>query len=260
MRLHPEQDGLSGEVQLGVDFQAGNVNRLDIRSSASLAFRRGKHLMFLVGSSQYSTRTRAIEGESLNQLLAPESRFINKASAHARYNYDVLAWLTGEVFAQVQRNEFLLLESRILFGLGPRFVPINNGHFSLAVGTDYMLEYEALNAARVVAPLPADTLVHRWSSYLSLVYNANDRLLMSSTTYVQPRFDLLADLRLLTEAALDVTLVEPLTFRLIMRVRWDSQPSIYCASNVGIGGCPAQSQVQLREIDIGLENSLSVSF
>lgn len=260
VRLHPDDDGAHGGVQIGIDFQAGNTNRLDLTTSASLAYRRGRHLAFMVGGSKYSTRTRAIDGEGLSTLLSPDSRFVNKASVHARYNYEIYEWLVPEVFAQLERNEFLLVESRILFGAGPRFVPINNGEFLLALGTDYMLEYEALDAAQVVRPLPATTIVHRWSSYLSLIYDINDRLSMASTTYIQPRFDLFADLRLLTEALLDVTLVDPVSFRLTMRVRWDTQPSTYCATDVDIGGCPASSEVRLREVDIGVANSISVAF
>ncbi|PRP97441.1 hypothetical protein ENSA5_34330 [Enhygromyxa salina] len=260
IRLDPEDDGVHGGFQIGVDFQAGNTNRLDLRTSAALAFRRERHVAFLIGSSTYSTRTRAINGEDLSTLLRPESRFVNKANVHARYNFEFLDWLVGETFAQLESNEFLLVESRVLFGLGPRFVPINNGEFSLALGTDYMLEREALDAAQVVSPLPAQTIAHRWSSYLSLVYAATERLSMSSTTYVQPRFDRFSDLRLLSEGFLDVVLVEPISIRLSLRIRWDSQPSIYCSSDVGIGGCPTGDTLRLREFDIAVENSINVSF
>ena len=134
----------------------------------------------------------------------------------------------------------------MLFGLGPRFVPVNNGEFSLAIGSDYMIEYEALDASQVLSPLPPQTLVHRWSSYLSLVYAANDRLRMSSTTYLQPRFDMFSDLRLLSEGMLDVTLLDPISIRLTLRLRWDSEPSVYCSDAVGLGGCPAGRELQLR--------------
>lgn len=258
VRLHPDQDGIYGGVQLGVDFSAGNTNRLDLRSSASLAYRHARHVAFLLGSSQFSTRTRPSDGLSL--LLRPESRFVNKAFAHLRYNYELLPWFTAEAFTQLERNEFLLLESRVLFGLGPRFVPVNNGEFSLAIGSAYMLEYEALDASQVLSPLPPQTLVHRWSSYLSLVYAANDRLHMSSTTYLQPRFDMFSDLRLLSEGMLDVTLLDPISIRLTLRLRWDSEPSVYCSDAVGLGGCPAGRELRLRELDVGVENSISLSF
>ncbi|PRQ07460.1 DUF481 domain-containing protein [Enhygromyxa salina] len=258
VRLHPDKDGFNGGVQLGVDFSAGNTNRLDLRSSASLAYRNGRHVAFLLGSGQYSTRT--APSDELSLLLRPESRFVNKANAHLRYNYELLSWLTPEVFTQLERNEFLLLESRVLLGLGPRFVPVNNGEFTFAIGTDYMFEYEALDPARVLRPLPAQTVVHRWSSYLSLVYAANDRLSMSSTTYVQPRFDMFADLRLMSESMLDVTLVEPISVRLTLRLRWDSDPSTFCSDPVGLAGCPAGRELKLRELDVGVENSISISF
>lgn len=260
LRVEPDEQGLSGDLQLGVNFSAGNVNRLDLRTSAALGFRRGQHLVFLIGNSSYSTRTRAIEGESLAQLLDDDSRFINRADLHLRYNYDILPWLTAELFGQVERNEFLLVESRVLFGVGPRFVPVKNDEFTMAIGTDYMLEYEALESERVVRPLPAQTLVHRWSSYLTFSYDVSERLTMRSTTYLQPRFDLLRDLRLLTEGMLEVVLLEPVTLRLFLRLRWDSDPSEYCRSAVPAAGCPMANQVRLREVDLTVENAIAVSF
>ena len=260
LRLNPEDNGLSGSFDVGLDFQAGNVNRLDFGTEASLAYRRKRHLVFLIGSSKYATRTRAVDGGSLSGLLAPDARFINKASVHLRYNYEFLPWLAGEVFNQVQHNEFLLVESRVLGGIGPRFVPYNNGEFALALGLAYMLEYEALASERVVRPLPPRTLVHRASSYLTLFVNANERISMRSTTYVQPRFDLFSDLRLLSEGEIGVVLVEPVTINLLLRVRWDTQPSVYCSEAIGVHGCPSGSEVRLRELDIGVQNSISVSF
>lgn len=259
VRMNPNEDGVHGGLSIGVDFQAGNTNRLDVSTSAGIAYRHRRHVVFLIGSSKYSTRTRAQLGEGLSQLLEPSSRFVSKAHLHLRYNYEVLAWLVGEAFTQIERDEFLLLEGRVLFGLGPRFVPFNDGRFSLSLGSHWMLEYEALDPAQVVEPLPARTLVHRSSSYLSLVYAA-ERLRMSSTTYLQPRFDLIRDLRLLSEANVDVTLIEPVTLRLTLRLRWDTMPSIYCAKDVGIGGCAPSDRLMLRPVDLTLENAINVRF
>ena len=259
VRMNPDDDGVHGGLGFGVDFQAGNTNRLDLSSSASVAFRHDRHVGFVIGSSKYSTRTRAAEGEGLSTLLDSSSRFVNKAQVHLRYNYEIRPWLVAEGFAQVERDEFLLLEGRVLFGLGPRFVPFNDGEFSLAVASDWMLEYEALDPSKVLSPLPAKTLVHRWSSYLSLIY-ARERVRMASTTYVQPRFDRLADLRLMSEGTLDVTLFDPISLRLTLRLRWDTMPSTYCASDLGVTGCPAADQIELREVDLALENSIQVRF
>ena len=259
LRMNPDEDGVHGGFTIGVDFQAGNSNRLELSTSAAVAFRRGRHLGFLIGASKYSTRTRAAAGEGLSALFDPSSRFVNKANLHLRYNYELRPWFVPEVFTQVERDQFLLLEGRVLFGLGPRFVPFNDGRFALSLGTDWMLEYEALDPTLVVSPLPAQTLVHRWSSYLALVYTG-ERLRMSSTTYVQPRFDRFSDLRLLSDATIDVTLIEPVSLRLDLRVRWDSAPSIYCAAAVGIAGCDTGDQIHLRAVDVALENSINVRF
>lgn len=259
VRMNPNEDGVHGGIVLGFDFQAGNTNRLDLSTSASLAFRHRRHVAFLIGSSKYSTRTRAAAGEGISALFNPASRFINQANVHIRYNYEFKPWLAAEIFNQASRDEFLLLEGRVLLGLGPRFVPFNDGHFSLAFGTDWMLEFEALDPAQIVRPLPARTLVHRWSSYLTLSY-ATERLRMSSTTYYQPRFDLFSDFRLLSEGNFEVTLVEPISIRLALRLRWDSDPSVYCATAVGVGGCPVAAELPLRKFDVAVENAISVRF
>lgn len=259
IRIRPDDDGLHGNLQLGIDFQAGNTNRLDVSASAALGYRYAKHVAFIVGNSKYSTRTRPSDGEGLSTLFAPGSRFVNKANAHLRYNYEALPWLIPEVFGQLERDEFLLVESRMLFGLGPRLVPFTRADFTLALGTDYMLEYEALAADQIVRPLPAQTLVHRWSSYFSLNYGT-DRLRMSSTTYVQPRFDRFRDARILSSATLDVTIFEQLSVRLGLRLRWDSEPSVYCGSAIGIAGCAPADEIQLREVDVAIENALAVRF
>jgi hypothetical protein len=259
VRLDPDEDGVHGGLNLGVDFQAGNSSRLDLSSSAAISFRRKRHLAFLIGSTKYVTATRPNAGEDLAKLVDPGSRIINRAQVHLRYNYEFHPWLVAEAFTQVDRDQFLMLDGRVLFGLGPRFVPFDDGDFSLALGTAWMLEYESLDPARIVGPLPADTLVHRWSSYLSLIYK-RERVRMGSTTYVQPRFDLFADLRLMTEGTLDVTLFDPISLRLTLRLRWDSMPSIFCGSAIEIGGCPVASQIHLRQVDVALENGINVRF
>jgi len=259
VRMTPNEDGVHGGFVVGFDFRAGNTNRLDLSTSASIAYRHGRHVAFLIGSSKYSTRTRPVVGEGISELFNPASRFINQANVHVRYNYEFKPWLVAEIFNQASRDEFLLLEGRVLFGLGPRFVPFNDGQFSIALATDWMLEFEALDPTQIVRPLPARTLVHRWSSYLSLAYTS-ERLRMSSTTYFQPRFDLFRDVRLLSEGNFEVTLIEPVSVRLSLRLRWDSDPSVFCAAPVGIAGCPAAAEVRLREFDVTVENAISVRF
>ncbi|NVB42123.1 DUF481 domain-containing protein [Pseudenhygromyxa sp. WMMC2535] len=260
LRLNPDDDGLHGGLSLGVDFQAGNVNLFDLNTSASVAWRRDAHLLFLIGNSKFATRTKAIDGGTLDGLFEDQARYINRANLHLRYNYDFLDWLTAEAFSQVERDEFLLVASRVLTGAGPRFVPLRRDNLSLAVGTAWMLEYEALDPQRVVSPLPAQTLVHRWSSYLTLMVVHDERVSFRSTTYVQPRFDRLADLRLMSEGELSVELFDPVSIQILAKLRWDTQPSTYCSGDVALDGCASADRVQLRELDVTIENNISVRF
>ena len=73
------------------------------------------------------------------------------------------------------------------------------------------------------ASSPLASLV-RSTNYLVLQWQVDDRLTLLSTTYYQVDLSRFADYRILWEGALDLTLTKRLALRLILNLRYDSEP------------------------------------
>jgi hypothetical protein len=217
----------------------------------------------VLAESRFATRAKARDGLGITDVGKASSRFVNRHMGHVRYAVSVLEWLAGETFAQLETNEFVLLRMRLLFGGGPRLAFFQNDQFAGHVGTAYMAEYEQLDSQSFVSqPTSSDRTNwwHRWSSYLSLRLLVREGLSMGCTTYVQPRFDALSDVRVIHDAALEVALSEWLGLELGMAIRHDSKPPVYCAVSVADAPCATGDTLELEATDVRLENALSFRF
>ena len=84
-----------------------------------------------------------------------------------------------------------------------------------------MFEHERLEVA-TADPHESKTSVHRWSSYLSSKIES-ERTSLTWTVYLQPQFDKLEDLRVLSEAELGVEANSLLSLVISLRTRYDSR-------------------------------------
>ena len=148
------------------------------------------------------------------------SPYIDNGFLHVRWTARWLPRLGTELFAQVQFNEFQKLTYRLLGGAGVRVPLMLGSTFEAFAGTAYMLEYEELDIDPGDAH-PAETVYHRWSSYLTMRLNVKKYLRVLSTTYVQPRFDALSDLRVLQEVVLEVDVVKHISLLVVVSVHYD---------------------------------------
>ncbi len=261
-RLDPDEDGIAGGFDLSFGLSQGNVNLLDIGASGNVAFRRDRHLVFVIGDSRFAARTKRIDGGTFAGLANADSRFFNRHQGHLRYNYRILDWLRAEAFTQAETNEFLVVKARGLLGTGPRFTPYANEEFGFHLGTAYMAEYEQFDKSRLVDPGPdrSISIVHRMSAYLTLAFS-RERISMQTTTYVQPRFDLWRDLRVLNENEIEVKVTEVLGLKLMTSLRYDSLPPTVCGSPLSAGiPCVDEEVRKLRPVDITVKNAIAVSF
>ena len=208
--------------------ESGNADLFEIGLSARFDYRRGKHYTFLTGQLRYGE-----EGEAT---------FKNRSFGHLRYNYQMLPWLVGETFTQLQQDGFKLLQLRVLVGSGPRFRYVDTGTIGVFQGTTLMFERENLDAGEVIGH-PADQSVMRWSNYLNVRITLSDETSFSTTIYVQPRLDAFDDIRVLHDASLAVAITEHLTFSTTLNLYYDSQPP----ENV-------------EDLDLELRNGIQVSF
>lgn len=156
---------------------------------------------------------------------------------HVRYTRMILPRVGPEVFVQSQYNAFTNLRSRLLSGGGARFDVVHRNLFGLWGGTGYMGEYE-VNAIEGCTPSddddcsafipdshPSSTFNHRWTSYVSMRLDVLDeQLLLSSTTYVQPRFDDVSDVRINTGFQLEAKVGSVFSLGSDFEVRYDSRP------------------------------------
>ncbi len=128
-----------------------------------------------------------------------------------------------EVFGQAQFSEFKRLNLRLLGGAGLRLELIATKTIEAVVGVAYMVEQEELDLTEGDSH-PAESLNHRLTSYLSLRLNVQDYLAFVSTTYVQPRLNDFADLRVIGDVALEVTLSKSVKLVESLSFSYDSQP------------------------------------
>jgi len=248
-RLALEEDGAAGSVSLGITSKTGNVDYFETKLGGTAGYRQGRHLLLGVVSGTYAAKRTGSDRQDdpSGTLFDSEARYANKLLGALRYNYGLNDRLAGELFTQLQYDEFLRMDLRGLGGLGARLTVLEGDRGNVHLGTGYMLEHESQNPD-LVAEDPT-TLAHRWTSYVSFAVEPIDGLTISSTGYAQPRITDFADYRLLNESALNVGLGEHFSIGIAFTLRHDSDPVIL------VDGEPP-----LMPTDTSIVNKISLEF
>jgi Protein of unknown function, DUF481 len=221
--------GYSVLVDGSVSVATGNTQGIAAGGGLGGGWARYPHLLFAYARADY---TRYGEVTS-----------VDKTFAHARYNCEIEPWVWGEIFAQAQSDAFQRLALRNLLGAGPRFrvahtllgqgVPVLQegawtapDNFDVFVGTAYMLERDAITAAAGATSSQdrAIQIWHRWSNYLTLQWEMDERVIVATTLYVQPAFDDFGNVRLLSETLFTFKVTKVLSASIGGSVRYDSEP------------------------------------
>lgn len=232
------REGVIFNFDFSGDFQRGNVIDTIFSGSALLSLGRGRHSMFFLTSGILD--------------VGVERAFM----FHVRYNYDFTRTFIPEVYLQYEYNEPLIIVARAVGGVGMRLRVLeyaiphteggveskekDHGKFFVFFGVSYMPEYELLQKET------RGTFYHRISSYLSFVYEAG-RFIISNVSYVQPRVDLVSDVRALSETSFSVKISENLSFNINLNIKYDSMP-------------PTHIKPDLKPLDIALLTGISVLF
>ena len=203
-----DRNGYGVNLEVFLTMNQGNTDVIKFDNNGSLAYRVNRHLGFLLLSFSM--------GEKSNE------RFINKGMGHLRYNYMWKSFLFGEVFNQVEYNEFTLLNFRGLIGSGPRFILVEKDKFNAAMGIALMYEHEELDIDAGVKEKITRTV--RGSSYLSLIILLKEAVVFSNTIYVQPSLEKGEDVRVLNDANLLFNITKKFSFKTSFSLRFDSQP------------------------------------
>lgn len=206
VRREVARRGFSARLSATLTGSAGNTEGVTAGGATVLGVAGGPHLAYLSASADYSR---------VNQQT-----LVDKAFAHLRYNYRLAHPVWAEAFTQIETDRFRRIQDRELLGAGPRFGLVQGDEGSLFYGTAVMLERTILNAD-IVGSRTRQNVV-RWSNYVAVDYAPDDRIDLSNTTYLQPRFDRPGDYHLLSVTALSFKIARHLGTSILGTVRYES--------------------------------------
>ncbi len=227
LRTNPLGEGWSGGIDGSLALNRGNVDLLDIGGAARLQYqtlaaapvRAGgepaalpyvHQRVFMTGSGRFAERAGA--------------PFLNQAFAHLRWTAMWHRRIGSDVFVQYQFNQFQRLRGRAVVGGGARFEIVHLPVFMMWAGSGYMFEYDRIDVLKGASDAP-ETFEHRWTNYLTMrLAVLQGRLLLQNTVYYQPRFDAIADCRVLEELEALAKVAEVLGLGATLSVLYDSAP------------------------------------
>lgn len=207
------REGFSGAVDASVDWRTGNVDLLLLSGAGTIRFKRECHFGFLT-----------VRGD-FGRAGDPPRRILARAFQHLRYRRTITEWLTGEVFAQNESDQFRRLRNRALLGVGPRFLLVSTEGFRLSLGAAYMIEARRIGEDAMADAGDSD-LQHRLSAYVVAAGRLNDAVKVMEVLYAQPRFDDPGDVRVLSELSILSKLSSRFAFKTSFVVAYDASPPL----------------------------------
>lgn len=216
--------GFAGGVSASLAWKKGNTELLQVKGNLGLAYRHGPQTLFLLAAGSYG-----LKGEEV---------VVSQLFEHLRFRHSFSEWLQGEGFAQHEQDRFRRLSLRLVGGAGPRLSwswtaapaalssdaagqgspPSTGLSLAVAVASALMVEREAYTGDGSAAT------AGRWSSYLQADVFFSKSLSLHHTTFIQPRLDAFADIRLLSQTALAVKANSWLGVKLSFHANYDSRP------------------------------------
>ena len=250
LRSDQNEEGFSGSIGLNANFTSGNIMLADFGTGSHIEWRNNKDLIFWVLNARFASKR--TQSDLLNDpdidLWDDEAQFANLMLQHLRYNRALSdAWWL-EAFTQFEFNEFLLLDRRLIAGIGPRWALANGKKGGIWVGTSAMMEEERLNPDSIAPSESVQTVVLRSSSYVTTTVRG-DQWSLVNTVYIQPRFADFGDHRILGEASLAIKANDTLSFTVDGRIRHDTRPPI---TPVGAA--------QVQSTDTSIKNGIKLTW
>jgi hypothetical protein len=152
-------------------------------------------------------------------ITGDNEKFSNTGFGHLRYNRKLNDAIRWEAFAQIQYNGLTKIDTRALFGTGPRFKLTDYEHAKFYFAVAYMYEYEKL----LLEPVEYNR-DHRLSSYFSFTLLPEETVSFMSTTYVQPLLSDFSDYRITSETTLFLGITKKLLLNVSFKYNYDVAP------------------------------------
>jgi hypothetical protein len=206
----PEQDGVSGQLDLKVNWREGNSPLFDIGGAGTLLARSGRVLGLVLARGEYGTS----RGLTLTK----------KSFEHARARIELDARWRWEVFAQHEYDQFRRLSLRALVGTGPALQLVDTKPIAVLAGAAYLFEYDRLDRRTGALDAGQRSTEHRASLYVTGHEDTGGSVAIVETLYVQPRLDDPTDLRILGELAVVSKLSARLALKNSFTIAYDDTP------------------------------------
>jgi hypothetical protein len=206
VRKQLDTSSFGGRIRLSVAAYAGNTEGVVFGTSGLIGGRMGQNLGFATASADYARLGGATS--------------VKKSFFHLRHNYEFTDFFWWEEFAQSETDRFRRIQLRALFGTGPRFEVLKTKDWlDVFVGTSYMLEYTSTDpSAQITEP----SVVHRLNTYFAATIRPDPRIVFTSITYYQPRFDDFIDTQFLQVTSVEFKVTKILTSRMDATTRYES--------------------------------------
>ena len=204
-RMQSDTTGWMGSINGNFSLTKNQDQVFSTDVNAHLQYKDLKNLYLILGNYGF--------------LKGADESFINSSFLHLRYNRKFSNLFRWEVFTQWQNNKVTKIDSRFLFGMGPRFKLASSASFHLYVASLAMYEYEKEIS---------DPVVHnrnlRSSSYVSFTWLPVHTIELTSTTFYQPLFRDFRDYRFLNQATLNFKATRNLSLGVTWSYLYDSRP------------------------------------
>jgi hypothetical protein len=218
-RIRTDTIGWTGHTDL--NFQTIKYEEVlyNVGLKGSAQWKNEKKLWLLLGDVSYAASTNEV--------------FNNSGLLHLRFNRKLNSKVKWEAFSQLQYNQLLALNYRLLNGTGFRFSIVNKESTRLYTGTLLMQELENIRG------LYKNTSDFRLSNYVSMNLNKK-QWAYSSTVYFQPRLDFWKDYRVSGQHTVSTSLGHHLRLKFELSHFYDSNPPLNVPkstvmTNVGLG-------------------------
>ncbi len=207
MHLKEYQEGVTGELELGLDGADGNSNYREQRLAGRVEWLHEGTLDVLQASKRF--------GDAAGTTISDQGLL------HARHVQPFSDTFDWEAFVQLSYNKLARLSSRRLLGGGLRQELIRTDKGILLLGYGAFHYEEEIDDSFIDGGTKSGT---RGNLYLILRLPLGSNSRLSSTTYYQPRLDETDDYRLIETASLTVDINDSLALKLGVDYTRDNAP------------------------------------
>jgi len=191
----------------------GNTDMFIFNTDVRFDLNRGRNSGFVIGKLSYGEKN--------------DESYLNKGFIHIRYIRNISRKFMLESFAQMEFNDFILLNRRSLAGFGIRLhlleKKIKSGDINLYLGSGLMFENEIFNTSSEDI-LKEETSLYKSTNYISVSYSS-DKFSISDVTYLQTNIGDEVSTRIYSDLIFAVRLSKKLSFTTSFTYRYDNNPA-----------------------------------